>query len=235
MRWVFASLWIGAVTLVAAPLAFAHSGGTDAKGCHTCRTNCAKWGLQDGEYHCHERGGRSERQRPVAPEVPSEVFRSSGPKGRLIPINPPKGSQARTVLRVDGMAVVDGDTFVVRQGGELYLLRLRDIEAPEVEKPHGPEARDRLTSLVMGRTLLVEVEQGSSCVIAVRAKTLEEGEQISQMLVAEGLARVKPEAPEILKVLEERARKERKGLWGDSDLALSKKFQGTGKGQPKKN
>ncbi|WP_155890029.1 YHYH domain-containing protein [Peribacillus kribbensis] len=32
---------------------YAHPGRTDAKGGHTCHTNCAKWGLQNGEYHYH--------------------------------------------------------------------------------------------------------------------------------------------------------------------------------------
>jgi len=31
----------------------AHPGRTDSNGCHTCRTNCASWGLRNGEYHCH--------------------------------------------------------------------------------------------------------------------------------------------------------------------------------------
>jgi len=31
----------------------AHPGNTDRYGCHTCRTNCYKWGLSYGEYHCH--------------------------------------------------------------------------------------------------------------------------------------------------------------------------------------
>lgn len=31
----------------------AHPGRTDANGCHYCRTNCAKYGLSNGEYHCH--------------------------------------------------------------------------------------------------------------------------------------------------------------------------------------
>ena len=31
----------------------AHPGKTDGDGCHTCRTNCEKWGLEYGEYHCH--------------------------------------------------------------------------------------------------------------------------------------------------------------------------------------
>ncbi len=33
--------------------ASAHPGRTDSSGCHTCRTNCASWGLYTGEYHCH--------------------------------------------------------------------------------------------------------------------------------------------------------------------------------------
>lgn len=37
----------------------AHPGRTDSNGCHTCRTNCAKWGLRYGQYHCHGRKNRS--------------------------------------------------------------------------------------------------------------------------------------------------------------------------------
>lgn len=33
--------------------AYAHPGGTDSSGGHTCRTNCEDWGLQYGEYHYH--------------------------------------------------------------------------------------------------------------------------------------------------------------------------------------
>lgn len=38
---------------------YAHPGKTDSSGCHTCRTNCEKWGLQTGEYHCHNSWGSS--------------------------------------------------------------------------------------------------------------------------------------------------------------------------------
>lgn len=31
----------------------AHPGRTDSSGCHTCKTNCEKWGFSYGEYHCH--------------------------------------------------------------------------------------------------------------------------------------------------------------------------------------
>jgi len=35
----------------------AHPGRTDSSGCHVCRTNCSKWGLYNGQRHCH--GGSS--------------------------------------------------------------------------------------------------------------------------------------------------------------------------------
>lgn len=40
-------------------IAYAHSGRTDSSGCHTCKTNCEKYGLQYGEYHCHNGGSSS--------------------------------------------------------------------------------------------------------------------------------------------------------------------------------
>lgn len=46
-------LLIFAVLLLAPSATFAHPGRTDSKGCHTCKTHCAKWGLKTGKYHCH--------------------------------------------------------------------------------------------------------------------------------------------------------------------------------------
>jgi len=46
-------------------ISFAHPGRTDSSGCHTCRTNCAKWGLSSGEYHCHNSKGVPQPVEPV--------------------------------------------------------------------------------------------------------------------------------------------------------------------------
>ena len=40
------------LTLISA-LVYAHSGRTDSLGCHTCRTNCEKYGIEYGFYHRH--------------------------------------------------------------------------------------------------------------------------------------------------------------------------------------
>ena len=37
----------------------AHPGRTDANGCHYCRTNCEQYGLQQDEYHCHNKTSTS--------------------------------------------------------------------------------------------------------------------------------------------------------------------------------
>ena len=45
------------VALTAGP-ALAHPGGRAADGCHSCRTNCAKWGEVAGARHCHGQPSR---------------------------------------------------------------------------------------------------------------------------------------------------------------------------------
>lgn len=53
----------------------AHPGRTDSSGCHKCNgenTNCAEWGLNDGEYHCHSGNTYSNSK--------GEVFDKSGTK-----------------------------------------------------------------------------------------------------------------------------------------------------------
>ena len=44
---------------------FAHSGGTDSYGCHTCRTNCPSYGLDYDEYHCHQSKGLPQPEYPI--------------------------------------------------------------------------------------------------------------------------------------------------------------------------
>jgi len=59
-------LYIPLLIMVAFPVIVqAHPGRTDSSGCHTCRTNCASWGLSTGEYHCHRSKGVPQPLAPV--------------------------------------------------------------------------------------------------------------------------------------------------------------------------
>lgn len=48
--------------------AIAHPGRTASDGCHYCRTNCAKWGVEHGVRHCH--GG-------LKPEIKTQTIEAA--------------------------------------------------------------------------------------------------------------------------------------------------------------
>jgi hypothetical protein len=58
------------VSLALVP-AHAHPGRTDSSGGHTCRTNCASWGLGQGEYHSH--GGGASGSTSQSTDTPPAV------------------------------------------------------------------------------------------------------------------------------------------------------------------
>ncbi|PUA39016.1 YHYH domain-containing protein [Paenibacillus elgii] len=75
-----------------ASIASAHPGRTDKNGGHTCRTNCAKWGLEDGEYHYHNGGstssGDSGSKSSSPKATPSSPAKEEVPDG-MIKVNVP--------------------------------------------------------------------------------------------------------------------------------------------------
>lgn len=63
---------------------FAHPGRTDSSGCHTCRTNCAKWGLSTGEYHCHQAKTLPQPIEPVKSHyVPTGGYTTPAPEYKI--------------------------------------------------------------------------------------------------------------------------------------------------------
>lgn len=47
------ALFVLLVTAMLASSVAASPGGLDARGGHHCWTNCARYGLYTGQYHCH--------------------------------------------------------------------------------------------------------------------------------------------------------------------------------------
>ncbi len=218
-----------ALVAIAAIFAFAppvssHSGRTDASGCHTCRTNCAKYGLRTGQYHCHGSSRSSASSRATSPPPPPSAPVRLLNEGELPASELPENSIVRrrnspkrgAEVQVEVITVVDGDTFVAREGEHLYLLTLQDLEAPEPGQAHGPEARERLAKLIAGRQIGVWPTKGKGCVIPVRAETLE-GIDLSEWLLSEGLVWARGSASDGLRRLEAAARLARVGLWQGSD------------------
>lgn len=88
--------------IVALP-AYAHPGNTDKYGCHTCRTNCPKWGLATGEYHCHASKGLPQPEEPIKSKL-----NVRGGDGYVVPAPeykvPSASSKAKSVKSVPDTA-----------------------------------------------------------------------------------------------------------------------------------
>lgn len=48
------------INMLFIPCVYAHSGRTDANGCHACNTNCEIWGYEYGTTHCHNSSSSTE-------------------------------------------------------------------------------------------------------------------------------------------------------------------------------
>lgn len=66
MRKIIFALFLFVLVFFVPKSALAHPGNTDSIGCHTCRTNCANWGLSYGEYHCHQSKGYTQPYDPIS-------------------------------------------------------------------------------------------------------------------------------------------------------------------------
>lgn len=112
--------------------------------------------------------------------------------------------------------VSDGDTLRIWRGGEQARCRLAGIDAPEREQPWGPEARDLLRSLVLGREVWVAADSRDHYGRLIVRLTLDDGRDVARVMVAEGAAWWYVEYARddlTLARAEADARRGRRGLW----------------------
>jgi micrococcal nuclease len=136
------------------------------------------------------------------------------------PTSPPRITRPASMLV---RAVIDGDTIEVATVGRVRLL---GIDAPEVAHgfdaaaPFGLEARQRLRSLVLRRSVRLEQEGATKDAYNRHLAYVmtEDGQFVNAVLVREGLARVSARVP--LARLRELQRAQadaqafRRGMWG---------------------
>ncbi|QMV40342.1 MBL fold metallo-hydrolase [Cohnella cholangitidis] len=135
MRKISLTLLTIATLLLSTNVSMAHPGRTDSNGGHTCRTDCAKWGLKDGEYHYHNSDGTIKTKTPSDPKVPTAPTSPLGPTSPDEPeasgikadkIKPP----AKDKLSVYFLNVGQGDaTYIKTAAGDDILIDAGKNEA----------------------------------------------------------------------------------------------------------
>lgn len=128
----------------------------------------------------------------------------------LIPSCAPEG--------VKVIKVIDGDTIII-EGGE--RVRYIGIDAPEMDKPFGKEAYELNRHLVEGKRVRLEKDVSDSDRYGRLLRyVFVDGIFVNGELVRQGLARARAYPPdlkyqEILKALEEEAKKQKRGIWSN--------------------
>ncbi len=117
--------------------------------------------------------------------------------------------------------VLDGDSIRVKRGNRIVEIRLYGIDAPEYGQRYGEQARLYLRRLLLGKTVSVkpvDVDRYRRVVALVGVH----GRLANREMVREGLAWMYPrycrkkKLCSELKRLQEKARKQRRGLWRDA-------------------
>lgn len=128
--------------------------------------------------------------------------------------------------------VVDGDTVVLKENGKEDTYRLLLIDTPETEhpqkdiEPYGPEASERTLDLVSSASkLTIEYDKGDKLDKHGRKLVYlyADGKMVNDVLVREGLARVKYIYPpnvthlDQLKASQSKAKQEKLNIWSDEE------------------
>ena len=131
--------------------------------------------------------------------------------------NPSSGTND-VVLSGKVVKVVDGDTLELRVDGTTHVIRLDQIDAPEMGQPWGRRARQTLHRRVAGQQVVAEIA-GVDRYKRLLATLLLEGQNINRELVRSGDAWAYKQYLTDRSLLDDEAaaREARMGLWRGAD------------------
>ena len=103
----------------------------------------------------------------------------------LILISP--GLLSEYLDNLELIKVVDGDTIHAEQEGNLYKIRLLEIDAPEMDQPGGPESKTFLSQLLRDGYVDAEIT-GKDRYSRYLARLYLKGKDINRLMVQTGYA-----------------------------------------------
>jgi endonuclease YncB( thermonuclease family) len=112
--------------------------------------------------------------------------------------------------------VSDGDTIVIGSGGQVRVVQLAGIDAPELTQEYGTDARDFIKEMARGKRVTVEVLETKSKTSLV-ARVSVDGKDLAAALVESGLAWSESSSSTDLKTAQEKARSDKQGLWASTN------------------
>jgi endonuclease YncB( thermonuclease family) len=116
------------------------------------------------------------------------------------------------------IGVHDGDTLKILVNQRQTTIRLNAIDAPELGQPFGQKSKQALSSLVFGKTVLVEAKSTDRYGRAVGDARID-GRSVNEHMLREGMAWhfKRYDNNERLAEIEAAARSAKRGLWIDAN------------------
>lgn len=120
-------------------------------------------------------------------------------------------------IKGEVVSIQDGDTITVLKAKKQYRIRLDGIDCPEKNQAFGNVARKFTSDLVFRKTVKVKYEKRDRYGRYLGTVITPGGKNLNHELLKAGLAwQYKYNKSPILKSLETKARRQRKGLWSDA-------------------
>jgi endonuclease YncB( thermonuclease family) len=111
------------------------------------------------------------------------------------------------------VAIPDGETILIDHGGQRETIRLHGVECPDRIKP---TARQYLTSLALGKQVVVVILGHDSRGKPVGDVFMQDGHMLNGELIRMGLAWTDGTSYVMFNELEDEARAENRGIWSQT-------------------
>ena len=116
------------------------------------------------------------------------------------------------------VSISDGDTFTAINTDNLQLkIRLYGIDAPEKKQAYGNKSKEFLSSLILGRSISIDVQSKDGYGRYLAYAYSPEGKDVSLLMIHEGMAWhfSKYDNNEVYEAAQAVAQKAKRGLWKD--------------------
>lgn len=131
----------------------------------------------------------------------------------------PSGERARVVT------VIDGDTIDVESQGQEFRVRYIGVDTPERDEPFYEEATEANRKMVDGEEIILvkDVSETDRYGRLLRYIYLPDGTFVNAELISQGYGRVVTFPPDVAQIelltdLQQEARENQRGLWGQSEM-----------------
>jgi micrococcal nuclease len=120
-----------------------------------------------------------------------------------------KAQTNATVIRV-----IDGDTYQMLKGKRIFTVRLLNVDAPETKQSFGEAAKDSVSNLILGKTVIVDSLKLDRYNRVLASITIN-GKALDSIMVSNGWAwhYVEYSTKKILATYQEMAINKHLGLW----------------------